>query len=343
MARERERENMAVRIFPSALEESVRVSLQRASDFLANPFQAVQTSVTGAATKLSFLLTKQVQKVDSTFLESQSEVLKSAQGISNTNVTEQLDPWKKNSTWVDEPPSIQITVPKGSLCKLDCTFKIGIPPDAVFNIITDPDNKRVFKNIERLTYHRVLRDEGNRQLVEVEQEAIWKFLWLTGTFTVHVLVDQDRNTHTMKFELAKEGFMKRFEGSWNLEPLFVDLTNHSSNSSLVLGAQSGRVASVVKLQQIVQPSLIPPPPLSWYIRAITARTIELMIQDLQAEGKSIREGQLEEINRPNKEAPESKPLEATISHLLKMKRQSRRKANWFNKKRSRWDIGRTIY
>lgn len=44
----------------------------------------------------------------------------------------------------------QVTVPKGSLCHLDATAEVGLPPDAVFDIVIDPDNKNVFKNIKVL-------------------------------------------------------------------------------------------------------------------------------------------------------------------------------------------------
>lgn len=39
-------------------------------------------------------------------------------------------------------------MPKGSLCNLSVNVNVGLPPDAVYNIVTDPDNKRVFKNIK---------------------------------------------------------------------------------------------------------------------------------------------------------------------------------------------------
>jgi hypothetical protein len=35
-------------------------------------------------------------------------------------------------------------------------FEAGLPPDAVYNIIIDPENKRVFKNIKVCTGVRVL-------------------------------------------------------------------------------------------------------------------------------------------------------------------------------------------
>lgn len=43
---------------------------------------------------------------------------------------------------------LQVSIPKGSLCNLKAKFKAGLPPDAIYNIVTDPDNKRVFKNIK---------------------------------------------------------------------------------------------------------------------------------------------------------------------------------------------------
>jgi hypothetical protein len=45
---------------------------------------------------------------------------------------------------------------------------------------------------------KVLLDEGSRQVVEVEQAAIWKFLWWSGILSVHVFVDQSRKNHTVK-------------------------------------------------------------------------------------------------------------------------------------------------
>lgn len=43
---------------------------------------------------------------------------------------------------------LQVKVPREAFCEVYSQFKIGIPPDAVWNILTDPGNKRVFKNIQ---------------------------------------------------------------------------------------------------------------------------------------------------------------------------------------------------
>lgn len=47
---------------------------------------------------------------------------------------------------------------------------------------------------------KVLVDEGLRQVVELDQAAIWKFLWWSGTISVHVLVDQNREDHSVSFQ-----------------------------------------------------------------------------------------------------------------------------------------------
>ena len=43
---------------------------------------------------------------------------------------------------------LQVTAPKGSTSNLHMKFDVGLPPDAVYNIVTDPDNKRVFENVK---------------------------------------------------------------------------------------------------------------------------------------------------------------------------------------------------
>ncbi|GLJ21247.1 hypothetical protein SUGI_0389910 [Cryptomeria japonica] len=211
-------------------------------------------------------------------------------------LAKQLQAWRENNEWVDTSPKIEVTVPKGTLCNLKAIVQVGLPPDAVFDIVIDPENKRVFKNIKEVTYRKVLEDDGYRQLVEVEQAAMWRFLWWSGTIAVRVYVDQDRRNHIVRFHLAKEGFMKKFEGRWKLEPIFVDeeVCTISKPSTLeeyeLCSRGKGRVASLIKLEQLVQPALLPPPPISWYVRGITARTTEMLVEDLQAEVKRLREG-----------------------------------------------------
>ncbi|KAL0336144.1 UNVERIFIED_CONTAM: 2-methylene-furan-3-one reductase [Sesamum radiatum] len=211
------------------------------------------------------------------------------------SLEKQMHAWKENPVWADHPPEIKVTVPKGSLCNLSLKVDVGLPPDAVYNIVTDPDNKRVFKNIKEVISRKVLVDEGLRQVVEVEQAAIWRFLWWSGTISVHVLVDQNRENHTMKFKQIKSGFMERFEGRWKMEPLFVDeelchpLKPKSLSEYVACTKGRGRIASTLSLEQLIQPAIIPPPPISWYLRGITTKTTEMLITDLLAEAARIRQ------------------------------------------------------
>ncbi|XP_030467364.1 uncharacterized protein LOC115686277 [Syzygium oleosum] len=212
------------------------------------------------------------------------------------NLEKQLQAWNENPVWVDQAPEIKVSVPKGSLCNLNVKVHVGLPPDAVYNIVIDPDNKRVFKNIKEVISRTVLVNEGLRQVVELEQAALWKFLWWSGTISVHVLVDQNRADHSMKFKQVKTGFMKRFEGCWRVEPYFVDekicypFKPKTWEDYQSCTGGKGRIGSRVSLDQLIQPSLVPPPPISWYLRGITARTTEMLITDLLAETARIRDG-----------------------------------------------------
>ncbi|XP_027344961.1 uncharacterized protein LOC113857368 [Abrus precatorius] len=222
---------------------------------------------------------------------------------SEDELNEQVQAWRENPSWVDKPPVIKVTVPKGSLCNLNVEVDVGLPPDAVYNIVTDPDNRRVFKNIKEVLSRNVLVDEGHRQVVDLEQAAIWKFLWWSGTISINVMVDQNRNDHSMKFKQTKTGFMKKFEGCWKVEPLFVDeamclpfkpMTKEDYNACT---RGKGRIGSKVSLQQILQPAIVPPPPISWYLRGITTRTTEMLITDLLAETARIRGGYEVEMSK----------------------------------------------
>ncbi|CAA7014338.1 unnamed protein product [Microthlaspi erraticum] len=212
------------------------------------------------------------------------------------DLEKQLGNWRENPSWTEQTPVIKVSIPKGSLCNLKASVNVGLPPDAVYNIVIDPDNRRVFKNIKEVMSRKVVVDEGLRQVVEVEQAALWRFLWWSGTISVHVLVDQNRADHSMRFKQVKSGFMKRFEGSWKVKPLFVDedmcdrLKPKTVEEYNRCTGGKGRIGSKVTLDQLIQPAIVPPPPISWYLRGITAKTTEMLINDLLAETGRIRRG-----------------------------------------------------
>ncbi|RZC46678.1 hypothetical protein C5167_039627 [Papaver somniferum] len=54
-----------------------------------------------------------------------------------------------------------------------------------------------FPDLEVIS-RKVLVDEGSRQVVEVEQAAMWKFLWWSGIIAVHVMVGQNIDDHSVR-------------------------------------------------------------------------------------------------------------------------------------------------
>lgn len=89
--------------------------------------------------------------------------------------------------------------------------------------------------------------------------------------------------------------------------------------------------------QVVQPALVPPPPFKGYIRGITTKTTEMLLQDLQAEGKRLRDNLLDnsgEQPEPVKEAAQKEDMfNDHLKHCRKssINRRKPRKSRWRQK------------
>ena len=98
----------------------------------------------------------------------------------------------------------------------------------------------------------------------------------------------------MKFTQVKTDYMKKFEGCWKVEPVLLDekmchpLKPKTLKEYMSCTKGKGRIASLVSLEQIIEPAVIPPPPISWYLRGITIRTTEMLINDLLVETARMR-------------------------------------------------------
>jgi hypothetical protein len=79
------------------------------------------------------------------------------------------------------------------------------------------------------------------------------------------------------FDLAQQGMMKKFSGSWKIEPM---LASEMSIGSWESNAAPG---SWVNFQQVLEPVIVPPWPLNGYVRGVTERIIREMLADLQRE------------------------------------------------------------
>jgi hypothetical protein len=88
--------------------------------------------------------------------------------------------------------------------------------------------------------------------------------------------------------------MKKFEGCWKIEPIFVDkevclpLDPRTLEEYDSCTAGRGRVGSAITLDQLIEPAILPPQPIAWYVRGITARTTEMLVNDLIAETAWLR-------------------------------------------------------
>ncbi|KAF2292755.1 hypothetical protein GH714_027870 [Hevea brasiliensis] len=154
--------------------------------------------------------------------KEQATSVRKEEGSSATlriDLERQLQSWRENPTWVDQPPDIKVSVPKGSLCNLNVKVNVGLPPAAVYDTVTDPDNRIVFKNIKGLC-------------------------------------------HPLKPKTWADYYS--------------------------CPGGKGRIGSKLSLEQLIQPALVPPPPISWYLIGITSRTTEMIVNDLLAEAARIR-------------------------------------------------------
>ncbi|CAN6873452.1 unnamed protein product [Brassica oleracea] len=241
----------------------------------------------------------------------------------------QLQAWRDNPSWIDQPPNVQVKSQNGLFCHLNAEFNVGLPPKSVYKIFTHPDNKRYFKNIKECISRKVLMEDGPMQTVEVKQAAAWKFLWWAGTFPIHLIVQENRKHLMSNYKQEKTMFMKVFEGCWRVEPLFIDehlcerLKPKTQEDYDRCTNGRGRIGSKVKMDQMFQPSaILTPPPLSWYIRGITTKTTESMIEDLLAEAARIRGG-----GRDDDQVINSNELDKRKVEDIKERWRSRRRCN----------------
>eukprot|EP00271_Cylindrocystis_brebissonii_P014266 TRINITY_DN35571_c0_g1_i1.p1 TRINITY_DN35571_c0_g1~~TRINITY_DN35571_c0_g1_i1.p1 ORF type:complete len:512 (+),score=89.62 TRINITY_DN35571_c0_g1_i1:1117-2652(+) len=300
---------------------------------------------------------------------SSAEALAAAEAVSRadrerereTRLAREMAVWFDNPQWIDQAPEIKVTSPPGNVSYLTCKFMVGLPPEAVFDILCDEDNHRVFKNVKETKGKSVLEEHGSYQRVIVEQTALWHFLCFSGTFDVCMEVSTDRFLRQIRYKLSQGGFMKRFEGQWEIEPfpvpahytlptVFKEKSPVRNRSSRLSGAPSrsispsptpnssfspspwsssdpsspsptlpdssssspsvyaspppslvpstttpstapGRMASLVTLNQQLQPAIPLPPFISNNVAGISANATRSMLSDLQAEARRVRERQ----------------------------------------------------
>lgn len=235
--------------------------------------------------------------------EKEEKVLDGVDGTGKSAYTDEA--WAP-AELLYEPPLLEVTQSQGSFCTIHTRFAAALLPDAIFDLLTDPNNHRVFKNIKEVVYRKILEDDGNRQYIELEQVGRWKFLFLSGSFATRIFLEQKRLEKTISFVLAKQGgMMRKFTGSWKIEPMKASEAETvealHTDTRVAKASQTGSgdsggaadpdpiVGSWVTFEQVVEPTIKPPWPLSNYIRGITEKIIRDMLADLQRECQRMSE------------------------------------------------------
>ncbi|CAH8263912.1 unnamed protein product [Arabidopsis lyrata] len=197
--------------------------------------------------------------------------------------------------WYDAPATVKVKRKKG-LCNLNIEFTLGWPPQLVSEMLTNPRNLNFFRLFDREFRQRldnkstkVLKKDGPRQITEVKKTFRYKLLGLSIAIPIHLIIDENHQNLTAKFKKKKMMYMKVFEGSWKVEPLYADQERLCKSRSRINGEEykkcsggKGRIGSKVTMEQIFQPcSLLNVPPISWFIREITIKTFKNLLEDLR--------------------------------------------------------------
>ncbi|KAJ4889697.1 hypothetical protein Rs2_29445 [Raphanus sativus] len=204
----------------------------------------------------------------------------------------------KKHPWNGAPAKVKVKTKKG-LCHLNIDFTLGSPPQAVFEMFTNPRNLGVFHSMGKYKNHwrtrldtratKVLKKDGPRQITEVEKVLRWKILGYNGTIPIHLIIDENHQKVTATYKKVKVKHMKVFEGSWKIQPLYVDQERLCKSRSRISEEQykkcsggKGRIGSKVTMEHIFEPSsLLNVPPVSWFIRGIAVKVTKALLQDLR--------------------------------------------------------------
>jgi hypothetical protein len=109
-------------------------------------------------------------------MERGGDEVRMLDGVDGGGKTELEDEAWMSAEFAHEPPVLEVTQPKGSFCQIDTRFSVALNPDGVYNIITDPNNCRVFKNI-KVCVNLVLRSVvglGLRAGTKIRIDRLWR-------------------------------------------------------------------------------------------------------------------------------------------------------------------------
>ncbi|KAF2555524.1 hypothetical protein F2Q68_00014027 [Brassica cretica] len=193
------------------------------------------------------------------------------------------------------------------LSRMEMEFILGLPPQTAYDVLTNQDNKSysrekndrpLLKAVSRIVTSEKDEGEGHRPIVKVEKELSWKFLFLSGTLPIRLIVLEEPKKLYVDYLKDGKGIrtMETFEGRYTVEPVYVDaerLCKHMKPKSPEeyrrCSGGKGLIASKVKVDQTFRPaSPWDLPLLSSYMRRFTIETTKKVAEDLQIRAADIR-------------------------------------------------------
>lgn len=215
--------------------------------------------------------------------------------------------------WSEKDQRIVVRTTPGTkvLADLVLRAKVSASPDEVYAVLTYPDSHVIFRGIKATLERRTLEDDGKgRRKLLVCHQAMTRFLWLHVTFSTQLLIEEDDKARTISFRNARDGgFMRTFTGRWEVLPFNQETLNHIYSPEQVkqqrsgwgwlhpakaigalqhrlcdaVGSHSAQESSLVTLEQMIGPRVMPPGPLMRMVRGMCARTVINMMEDLHKE------------------------------------------------------------
>lgn len=122
---------------------------------------------------------------------------------------------------------------------------------------------------------QVTREEGSKQTISLEQQAVLKFLAIPFKFSTFLDVDIDYKKMTMDFRLAKWGAMKKFEGGWTMNPVL--------DGDKVVGCEAELVQDILPI--------VVPPFLKDLLTGVSTNVVKRLLEDLDAVALRLADGE----------------------------------------------------
>lgn len=212
---------------------------------------------------------------------------------------EQLKLWReaeKKKQWLEPSPKVTkmevVNELEWGYCHMKMEFELGLPPQAAKEMLINPNNR---------SFTRIIKHHENGKSKTADKVLAWKFLRWSRTILIGVRVPKiaDRKSIVVRYDIEKKDmmrFMEMFEVSCTLEPMYVDskrlcknMKPNSREEYKKCSGGQGKIASKVELEMVFKPSFFfNVPPVSWYIRWLTVKTMKDVARDFQIRAAVIR-------------------------------------------------------